>query len=257
MCGSWPALWPGVACVWLDRRQFMCLPCTLAVVGLAPSLAGGLPVRRHAACPVPVYGLASAAAAFNDEGRRWQVLAPVMEGRLPPGRNDLCCQLLKRKYLNKKPILSLKWNRGSQFWRGVNKIKHGFSWGAVFEVKNGKSVRFWDDVWEGDTPLRITYPRLYDLSNDKTHLVRDLLKDGDWHLNFRRSLSESEMETWEDLMNRLEGVLLNNEPDKVRWALEKSGMFTTRSMYRWFMHRGVVNKRPAAEQRRKSGQRMG
>ena len=45
--------------------------------------------------------------------------------------DDLCCQLLKQKYLKRKPILCQKGNRGSQFWRGLNKIKHGFSWGAV------------------------------------------------------------------------------------------------------------------------------
>lgn len=83
---------------------------------------------------------------------------------------------------------SAKKERGSQFWRGLNKIKHGFSWGAVFEVKDGKSTRFWEDVWRGDIPLKIAYPKLYELCNDKTRLVSDFYDDGEWYISFRRSL---------------------------------------------------------------------
>jgi len=70
----------------------------------------------------------------------------------------------------------------------LNKIKHGFSWGAVFEVKDGKSTRFWEDVWRGDIPLKIAYPKLYELCNDKTRLVSDFYDDGEWYISFRRSL---------------------------------------------------------------------
>ena len=44
-------------------------------------------------------------------------------------------------------------------------------------------------------------------------------------------------------MDLLEEVHLNNSHDVVKWALEKSGTFTTKSMYRWLSHRGVINKR--------------
>ena len=53
----------------------------------------------------------------------------------------------------------------------------------------------------------------------------------------------ADLELWKDLMSQLEGVRLNSEKDKVTWVLEKSGWFTTKSMYRWFLHRGVLNKR--------------
>jgi hypothetical protein len=32
--------------------------------------------------------------------------------------------------------------RGSQFWQGVNKVKHNFKWGATFAVNNGKMFFF-------------------------------------------------------------------------------------------------------------------
>lgn len=134
-------------------------------------------------------------------------------------------------------------SRGSQFWRGLNKIKHGFSWGVVFKVNNGKLTRFWEDVWKGETPLRIAYPKLYDLSNNKSGLVCDFYVDGTWQINFRSSLVAQDLPIWEDLMNQLDGVQFNSDRDEFRWALEKTGQFTTKSMHRWFSHRGVVNKR--------------
>jgi hypothetical protein len=39
------------------------------------------------------------------------------------------------------------------------------------------------------------------------------------------------------------GVKLNDAQDKMTWALEKSGKYTTKSMYRFLLHRGVVNTR--------------
>ena len=55
-------------------------------------------------------------------------------------------------------------------------------------------------------------------------------------------MNASTLLKWEELMNLLEGIL-NNTADGVRWALEKSGKYSTKSMYRWMAHRGVVNKR--------------
>lgn len=43
--------------------------------------------------------------------------------------DNICCQLLRAKYLRNKTLLQHKGTSGSQFWRGVNKTKHLFSWG--------------------------------------------------------------------------------------------------------------------------------
>jgi len=77
--------------------------------------------------------------------------------------------------------------------------------GAVFEVDNGKYVRFWEDVWNGDVPLKTAFPSLYDLSNNKSKVVRDVYDGGNWHINFRRALGVQDLESWEELMDRLEG----------------------------------------------------
>jgi hypothetical protein len=39
--------------------------------------------------------------------------------------------------------------------------------GATFEVNNGKNVIFWEDVWIGETPLKLSFPKLYEYSRKK------------------------------------------------------------------------------------------
>jgi hypothetical protein len=59
---------------------------------------------------------------------------------------DAVCEILKAKYLQRKNFVQHSGNSGSQFWRGVNKIKNLFSLVATFEVHNAEKTRFWEDV---------------------------------------------------------------------------------------------------------------
>jgi hypothetical protein len=45
--------------------------------------------------------------------------------------------------------------------------------GAIYKVKKGNKVSFWDDVWIGDTPLKIQFPDLYRFCDDPNVLVED------------------------------------------------------------------------------------
>jgi hypothetical protein len=80
----------------------------------------------------------------------WKILQNVEE--------DKCCQLLRAKYLQHKPLMACSGGVGSQFWRGVNKIKHKIQWGMSFTVNNGRETRFWEDVWLLNTHLRLNFP---------------------------------------------------------------------------------------------------
>ena len=67
--------------------------------------------------------------------------------------------------------------------------------------------------------------------------------EGEWRIQFRRSFGHSEILQWEHLLQILSKFTITDTPDQVRWAMEKSGLYTTRSMYRMLSHRGVENKR--------------
>jgi hypothetical protein len=47
---------------------------------------------------------------------------------------------------------------------GNKQGEHKFQWGARFSVNNGKSVRFWEDVWVREVPLKLIFPKLYEYS---------------------------------------------------------------------------------------------
>ena len=130
-----------------------------------------------------------------------------------------------------------------QFWRGLHKVKHKFSWGAQFVVQNGRNTLFWDDTWISDVPLRLLFPRVFNLCRDKSATVNQCFADGEVSLNFRRTFTQSDFEEWEKLLDLLQNVSLNEAEDKVKWALEKSNTYSTKSMYIFLTFRGVVNKR--------------
>ena len=50
-------------------------------------------------------------------------------------------------------------------------------------------------------------------------------------MDFRRSLTADEMESWNSLLDQLEGVILAAGCDEVLWALDKTKVFTTKSLY--------------------------
>ena len=70
--------------------------------------------------------------------------------------------------------------------------------------------------------------------------MADCWDHGAWSVNFRRSLSSREGESWEELLDLLPSTDLDQEArDDVIWSLDCSKSFTTKSLYRFRTHRGV------------------
>lgn len=80
--------------------------------------------------------------------------------------------------------------------------------------------------------LKEEFPRLYQISNQKTCLISELRGDGEWDLQFRRLPFVGEAEQQELLKQRLQGIILDpSKPDVVRWRWLGDGRFTVRSAY--------------------------
>ena len=47
--------------------------------------------------------------------------------------DDACCTLLKAKYHSSKPFAELKKKKGSQFCKGVLKVRQKAKWGMTFQ----------------------------------------------------------------------------------------------------------------------------
>lgn len=162
--------------------------------------------------------------------------------RLESGEDSMCMNLLRKKYLRGLGFCQSKSAGTSQFWQGLHSVKNWYEKGKGHIVGCGKQTRFWRDVWLGECPLQVSYPRLFSICHDQeisVHTAAEL----EWNLSYRRSFGTLEMEEWRDLMVRLDNVTLSEIEDKVTWKLEKTGRYTTRSMYRYITFAGVIDVR--------------
>lgn len=78
---------------------------------------------------------------------------------------------------NSELFKSCKWGIWGQFrtiknnWGEITSLVDK---GFVSRVGNGESIRFWEDVWIGVSPLKSCYPRLYSASIQKNWRIVDI-----------------------------------------------------------------------------------
>jgi hypothetical protein len=123
----------------------------------------------------------------------------------------------------------------------VQKLKDKIRWGAVRQVNNGEQTLFWEDSWRGQILLKLDFPKVYECCGSREASMSECYRDGDWVFDFRRSFGPREMCEWEGLLETLGEFRPNGGQDRLRWCLEKSVNYSTRSMYRAHLHRGVIN----------------
>ncbi|RVW54428.1 Transposon TX1 uncharacterized 149 kDa protein [Vitis vinifera] len=120
-------------------------------------------------------------------------------------------------------------------WKAISQVFQEFSSFTRFVVGNGERIRFWEDLWWGDQPLGSQYPSLFRVVLDKNIPISSVLgptRPFSWNLNFRRNLSDSEIEDLEGLMRSLDGVHLSpSVPDATLWPLSSSGLFSVKSFF--------------------------
>jgi hypothetical protein len=163
--------------------------------------------------------------------------------KLDRGENNLALEVLRRKYLGDNSFCQSRQRGSSQFWQGLLKVKDWYEQGTKWKVGNGNEIKFWHDVWLGDCSLKIRYPRLFHISRQQEWSVFDL-REVNWNLDLRRRLGIEEIAEWNDLQESLELVdFLEGVNDEVLWALESSGKFTTKSMYRFMKNSREVDIR--------------
>ncbi|KAJ9685201.1 hypothetical protein PVL29_017293 [Vitis rotundifolia] len=109
-----------------------------------------------------------------------------------------------------------------------------------FVVRNGERIRFWEDLWWGDQPLVSQYPRLFRVVLDKNVPISSILGSSrpfSWNFDFRRNLSDIEIEDLEGLMRSLDGLHLSpSVPDARFWLVSSSGFFSVKSFFLALSH---------------------
>ncbi|RVX05136.1 LINE-1 retrotransposable element ORF2 protein [Vitis vinifera] len=68
-------------------------------------------------------------------------------------------------------------------WKAIALVYQEFSKFTRFVVGNGDRIRFWDDLWWGEQPLGVQYPRLLRVVTDKNAPISSILDKRSWSLS--------------------------------------------------------------------------
>ena len=99
-------------------------------------------------------------------------------------------------------------------------------------VGKGNLTRLWKDSINGLTPFQEQFPCLFDICVDQDCTL-DILSSITCSSFFRRRLNADLTGQWSNLQDQVRNLNLPNAPDSVYWYLNKSGKYTTKSMYKW------------------------
>jgi hypothetical protein len=145
--------------------------------------------------------------------------------------------LLKWKYVGSKALSQVSWKQGdSHFWAGLMAAKSKFFRFGLFFIKDGLQIRFWENKWLGNAPLREQYPMLYSIVRYKSDIIAKVMATLPPDVTFRRDLVGQRLATWNVLLQRLAPIQLSTAPDEFHWNLHKNGEFSVDSMYNALIH---------------------
>ena len=96
----------------------------------------------------------------------------------------------------------------------------------------GNLTRLWKDSINGLTPFMKQFPQLYNIctTQDCTLDKLDTVVRADF---FRRRLNDELTNQWLSLRSCVHSLNLSGDSGSMYWGLNKSGKFTTKSMYKW------------------------
>jgi hypothetical protein len=156
--------------------------------------------------------------------------------------DNMCCQLLRQKYLGNKGFFSCRKSNCSQFWKSLLDIRVECMRGFKYIVGDGRKIQFWHDIWIYGCPLKIIFPHLFEICNQQDWSVRRVCNPEFGAFTFRRNFGFREEAEFTGLMELINTVSLTETRDSVKWVLEKSGSFSASSLYNELTFIGFSNR---------------
>nr|GEY64202.1 RNA-directed DNA polymerase, eukaryota, reverse transcriptase zinc-binding domain protein [Tanacetum cinerariifolium] len=102
-----------------------------------------------------------------------------------------------------------------------------------FKVGCDTRVRFWKDIWIGDSSLHTRYNRLYRLDKDKDWLIIDRIVNGQWQWNWSRSdIGTRNTAYLNDLLLEISQIDISVDEDTCTWVLSNDDTFSVKSARR-------------------------
>ncbi|WVZ87298.1 hypothetical protein U9M48_033955, partial [Paspalum notatum var. saurae] len=133
-------------------------------------------------------------------------------------------------------------------WDQIRQPKEQGGLGILdLEVQNKCLLSKWlfklaneDDTWCGNQPLKLQYPSLFNIVRKKGATVADVMSSVPLNISFRRGLYGERLNYWNELVGRVMNLALRAGRDKFIWGLNKTGVFTVRSMYKHLINNGII-----------------
>jgi hypothetical protein len=94
----------------------------------------------------------------------------------------------------------------------------------------------------GCVPLKDQFPDLYNIVRKKKATVADVLQYNQLNVDFRRSLSENNLASLNQVVARVFTISLADRRDVFVWDLLQQGQFTINSMYRALVAPNIVSR---------------
>lgn len=99
-------------------------------------------------------------------------------------------------------------------------VKFGYRW----VIRNGRSIRFWEDCWFGSAPLVVQYWVLYCICREQCITLDQVWDVNELKLSFWRCFNNHLMELWFELVEIAKSVSFSDENDSLIWQYNSSGV---------------------------------
>ena len=98
--------------------------------------------------------------------------------------------------------------------------------GIKWLVGNGRKVRFWEDIWFGNSSLTTQFWPLYVINEQQGKTISQVWDGHVLRLTFRRSVSENLVNMWYNMLSMVEDLNIQEDDDQIIWSFSSNGKFS-------------------------------
>ncbi|KAE8726444.1 hypothetical protein F3Y22_tig00006886pilonHSYRG00006 [Hibiscus syriacus] len=183
-------------------------------------------------------------AGIIDLGAKNKALLAKWGWRFANEKDALWRSVISFKYGSDKipwMVSTDKIKEASIIWRGIiNNLRSeelskwmsfdSFRW----QVGDGKTMWFWEDVWLGEKSFMNRFPRIYRLVSRKFRTIFEVLRESEWRdssVLFVRQLLDRERNIFNVIKGEIgEAQIKPDVVDRIIWIHEKDGKFSVKKM---------------------------
>ena len=123
---------------------------------------------------------------------------------------------------------------GVGLWKDISKEGNKLKQECYFVLGNDNRVKFWEDIWCGESTLSEMFPSVYALVGTKRAMGANVWDttsgEGTWKLRFARSFNDWEMDEVENFINLVNNKKTNQMvKDRLLWKGDKNGIFSVKA----------------------------